>query len=203
MLRTFVPLSAPIGPWRGGEGRGEVGDARAPADTHLTLPIAAATDPLPLRPEGQRGQSGPSHASTFFAAVGLLLTLAGTAFAQKPGGILRVHALRLAAEPVDARGDRRRPGAGDDGGLQQPRHVRPARRTEQPQIGRAGSGDRLVVERGRDPADLSVAPRASNGMTAGRSPPRTSNAPGTCCSANRMTSCASIRANRGTATSPR
>src|SRR5260370_42541837 len=35
---------------------------------------------------------------------------------------------RLAAEPVDARGDRRRPCARDDGGLQQPRHVRSARK---------------------------------------------------------------------------
>ncbi len=47
-------LSAP----GGGEGWGEVGDARAPADTHLTLPIADAMGPLPLPPEGRRGQSG-------------------------------------------------------------------------------------------------------------------------------------------------
>jgi hypothetical protein len=45
-------LSAP----GGGEGRGEVGDSRAAADTHLTLPIAEAMGPLPLRPKGRRGK---------------------------------------------------------------------------------------------------------------------------------------------------
>jgi S-adenosylmethionine:tRNA ribosyltransferase-isomerase len=45
-------LSAP----GGGEGRGEAEDSRAPADTHLTLPIARAMGPLPLPPEGRRGQ---------------------------------------------------------------------------------------------------------------------------------------------------
>src|SRR5439155_12728447 len=44
------PLSAP----GGGEGWGEVGDARALADTHLTLP-GLRRGPLPLRPEGRRG----------------------------------------------------------------------------------------------------------------------------------------------------
>src|SRR6266478_5844863 len=38
----------------GGEGRGEVGDSRALADTHLTLP-ALRRGPLPLPPEGRRG----------------------------------------------------------------------------------------------------------------------------------------------------
>ena len=45
-----VSLSAP----RGGEGRGEVGEARALADAHLTLPLRG---PLPLPPEGRRGGS--------------------------------------------------------------------------------------------------------------------------------------------------
>jgi len=39
-------LSAPL--WsdgRGGEGRGEVGDSRAPADTHLTLPTVTRRVP--------------------------------------------------------------------------------------------------------------------------------------------------------------
>src|SRR5439155_13576723 len=45
-----ISRSAP----RGGEGRGEVGDSRAPADTHLTLPALRA-GPLPLPPEGRRG----------------------------------------------------------------------------------------------------------------------------------------------------
>jgi len=42
----------------GGEGRGEVGDSKAPAETHLTLPAANATGPLPLPPKGRRGRKG-------------------------------------------------------------------------------------------------------------------------------------------------
>src|SRR5205823_6346503 len=49
--KTLKSLSAP----GGGEGRGEVGDSRALAETHLTLPIAVAIGSLPLRPEGRRG----------------------------------------------------------------------------------------------------------------------------------------------------
>ncbi len=43
----------------GGEGRGEVGGSAAtpiPGATHLTLPMAKATGPLPLRPQGRRGR---------------------------------------------------------------------------------------------------------------------------------------------------
>jgi very-short-patch-repair endonuclease len=45
----------------GGEGRGEVGDFRevAGAVTHLTLPVAFATGPLPLPPKGRRGLGRP------------------------------------------------------------------------------------------------------------------------------------------------
>jgi Protein of unknown function (DUF559) len=42
----------------GGEGRGEVGDFPANTShgpTHLTLPVAEATGPLPLPPKGRRG----------------------------------------------------------------------------------------------------------------------------------------------------
>jgi len=46
-----ISLSAP----GGGEGWGEVGDSRALAETHLTLPVAAATGPLPLPAKGRRG----------------------------------------------------------------------------------------------------------------------------------------------------
>jgi cbb3-type cytochrome oxidase subunit 3 len=52
-------LSAPLGPWRGGEGRGEVGDSRALANTRLTLPALRAGS-LPLPPEGQRGADRPA-----------------------------------------------------------------------------------------------------------------------------------------------
>ncbi|MBV8333964.1 MAG: endonuclease domain-containing protein [Alphaproteobacteria bacterium] len=45
----------------GGEGRGEVGGTQGwtelpDGDAHLTLPVAPATGPLPLRPKGQRGE---------------------------------------------------------------------------------------------------------------------------------------------------
>src|SRR5262249_46496562 len=46
-------FSAPASiPWRGGEGRGEVGDSRA-LPAHLTLP-RGPRGPLPLPPEGRR-----------------------------------------------------------------------------------------------------------------------------------------------------
>src|SRR5207253_2782693 len=51
-------LSARHGPTGGGKGRGEVGDSRALAGTHLTLPLADASGPLPLPPKGRRGQFG-------------------------------------------------------------------------------------------------------------------------------------------------
>src|SRR5882672_5186078 len=47
-----ISLSAP----GGGEGRGEVGDSRALADAHLTLPAAPPRAP-PSPPEGRRGVS--------------------------------------------------------------------------------------------------------------------------------------------------
>jgi very-short-patch-repair endonuclease len=56
-----ISFSAP----RGGEGRGEVGEPPTANTTpesgaHLTLPVADATGPLPLRPKGQRGH-GADH----------------------------------------------------------------------------------------------------------------------------------------------
>ena len=53
-LRQRAAIS-PLRP-RGRRGRGEVGDARALANTHLTLPALRA-GPLPLPPEGRRGES--------------------------------------------------------------------------------------------------------------------------------------------------
>ena len=54
----LTPLGPPSLPLRGGEGRGEVGGCGASADSaHLTLPVAAATGPLPLRPKGGEGMS--------------------------------------------------------------------------------------------------------------------------------------------------
>jgi hypothetical protein len=49
LVRTS--LSAP---W-GGEGRGEVGGYQSADSAHLTLPVAAATGPLPLPPKGREG----------------------------------------------------------------------------------------------------------------------------------------------------
>ena len=55
-----ISLSAP----GAGEGRGEVGDSRAAADTHLTLP-RRWRGPLPLPPEGWRGAFTPSTLGEF------------------------------------------------------------------------------------------------------------------------------------------
>src|SRR6516162_11623823 len=68
----------------------------------------------------------------------------------KTGRYLARACPRLPAEPVDARGSRWGPGARDDGIVQQPRYVRPARKTEQRSVDRPRSGHRLVMERGRD-----------------------------------------------------
>jgi cobaltochelatase CobN len=51
LAEALSPLSA----LRGGEGRGEVGDSKALAETHLTLP-PLHDGPLSLPPEGRRGE---------------------------------------------------------------------------------------------------------------------------------------------------
>jgi peptide/nickel transport system substrate-binding protein len=89
-------------------------------------------------------------------AIALLIAISGggTAFAQKQGGILRIYSPDSLASmsileeaTVFAEGPM-------IGGLQQPGHVRPACEAEQPQLDRARSGDRLVVERGRHRTDF-------------------------------------------------
>ncbi len=55
-LRVSGSLSDSLSAPGGGEGWGEVGDSRTPVEVHLTLPIADAMGPLPLPPEGRRGQ---------------------------------------------------------------------------------------------------------------------------------------------------
>ena len=72
---------------------------------------------------------------------------------------------------VDPRGIDDRGARADDGRLQQPGHVRPARAAEQPFVDRPRSGRELDLERGRQVADLQAARRASNGTTASPSPP--------------------------------
>src|SRR5260221_406121 len=57
----------------GGEGWGEVGDSRAPADTHLTLP-SLRDGSLPLPPEGRRGKQ-PRASLGGLRAAALPLTL--------------------------------------------------------------------------------------------------------------------------------
>ena len=82
-MRTNHSLSA-LG---GGEGRGEVGEAavtdRGP--THLTLPVAAATGPLPLPPQaGGEGDFSPTRRQILLATVGAALaSLAATASATE------------------------------------------------------------------------------------------------------------------------
>jgi hypothetical protein len=58
-VRRYTPVGGPfsLSAPGGGEGRGEVGDAAAIADTHLTLPALRA-GPLPLPPEGPEGRRG-------------------------------------------------------------------------------------------------------------------------------------------------
>ena len=100
------------------------------------------------------------HLRICAAAAGLLIALAAApaALAQKQGGVLRQYMIDSPASMSiheEATIVRR---AADDGGVQQPRAVRPARKAEQPRLDRARSGDRLVVERGRHRADLPAAP---------------------------------------------
>ena len=68
----------------------------------------------------------------------------GTAFAQKRGGILKMYSPDSPASMSILEEATRLRTAADDGGVQQPGHVRPARDAEQPAIDRARSGDRLV-----------------------------------------------------------
>src|ERR1700730_12797668 len=95
---SFTSLSAPpLVHWRGGEGWGEGGDARAPADTHLTLP-RLRRGPLPLRPEGRRGVllAAPSSA--------LLMTPAG--WGRDSGGTRRCGYNRAAVATGSGAGER-------------------------------------------------------------------------------------------------
>ena len=85
------------------------------------------------------------------AAVAALVIAGGPALAQKSGGILQDVPLRQPGQHVDPRGgDRLRPIAPMMGGVQQPRHVRPARGAEQPADRSCPtSPTELGVERGR------------------------------------------------------
>ena len=123
------------------------------------------------------------------------------AFAQKSGGTLRISFFDNPASMSlheEATGAALRPMMGVFNNLvMYDQHVA----QNSLQIDRPRSGDGLVLERGRQGADLPAAPAASNGTTASRSPPPTSNAPGICCSASAAKSSASIRARPGISTS--
>src|SRR6516165_6411914 len=87
------------------------------------------------------------------------LLAGGPVLAQKPGGILKMYSIDspasmsiLEESTVFCRGS-------DDGGVQQPGHIRPACEAKQPRVYRARSGDELVVERGRDRAEPAAAAR--------------------------------------------
>src|SRR5437667_4009291 len=66
---------------------------------------------------------------------------------------------RQPGEHVAARGSDRCRVAADDGGVQQPRHVRSARGAEQPRFDRPRSRHWLELERGWQGADLPIAQR--------------------------------------------
>ena len=116
------------------------------------------------------------------AAVGaglVVFVVSHAAAAQKQGGILKSYSIDSPASMSiheEATVVAERPMMG---GLQQSRHVRPARGAEQPAIDRARSGDRLVVERGRTELTFPLR-QGVKWQTASPSPPRTSNAPGIC-----------------------
>ena len=64
------------------------------------------------------------------------------ATAQKAGGVLKVYFFDSPASmSIHEEVDHRRPGP-DDGRVQQPRHVRPARAAKQPEVDRARSRQR-------------------------------------------------------------
>ena len=56
VLETISRVKTSLSALGGGEGRVEVGETPAPPP--LTLPLAGATGPLPLPPEGRRGRKG-------------------------------------------------------------------------------------------------------------------------------------------------
>src|SRR2546428_8116138 len=92
-------LSAP----GGGEGRGEVGDARALGNTHLTLP-RLRRGPLPLPPDGRRG---------VICACGLTMT--GITIAAILGYLLGSIPFGLVLTRIAGMGDIRRIGSGSIG----------------------------------------------------------------------------------------
>ena len=123
----------------------------------------------------------PGGLRTFAPMLGALVMLfAGPVAAQKSGGILKLFHRDSPASVSIHEEATISAVAPFIGGVQQSDPVQPARKAEPAGIHRAGTGRELVVERRLHPAHASSCARASNGMTASRSPRPTSNAPGTC-----------------------
>ena len=113
------------------------------------------------------------------ATTALTLWLGGQgALAQKSGGILKMPDFASPASMSIHEEVTRAAVTDADAGVQQPRAVRSAQGTQHDRHDRAQPRRELGVERGWQGADVQVAARRQNGMTARRSPPPTSSVPG-------------------------
>src|SRR5690348_1604362 len=108
---------------------------------------------------GGKWMSANSQKVVSAALLLIALTVSHSALAQKHGGVLKTWEFDSPASMSDPRRIDDRGGAPDDGRIQQPRPVRPARKADQPRVDRARARDQLVMERGADRIDDAAAAR--------------------------------------------